>query len=346
MAAIHGSAMGPQKCKTAFTIRIGVDNPGRCTVLFRPGTGRARAREGPRDATKPHIHPSVIPSPSYVRWSTVPAATPWPEPPRVLARSMEYTGVSAGMSRKNRRNYYRLLCIQPDAPLEVIRASYRTLMQSLKHHPDLGGDQWNAALLNEAYAVLSTPETRAAYDRACKGLEKTVGPTARTRARLVGRRGELERARSAQPPSREIIRPSICAFCNTRNQGSRQSVDGVCRGCGGPLRQLIGLTAGQLSRRAARRIEHDAAIHYRVDSSRSGSTPGRVIDLSPTGLGFVSPRPLRPGLVIKIDSATLSAIAKVTRSHTEPGTNLFATGAKFLTFRLRYPRGTFVSERV
>ena len=250
------------------------------------------------------------------------------------------------MSIKNRRNYYRLLCVQPDAPLEVIKASYRTLMQSLRHHPDLGGVHWNAALINEAYAVLSRPETREAYDRASNGLENTVGSNARTRARLVARRGELERARSAQPPSRDIIRPSICAFCNTRNQGNRQSVDGVCRGCGGSLRQLIGLTAGQLSRRAARRIEHDAAIQYRVDSSRPGSTPGRVVDLSPTGLGFASPRRLRPGLVIKIDSATLSAIAKVTRCHAEPGTNLFTTGAQFLTFRLLYPRGTFVSERV
>ena len=45
---------------------------------------------------------------------------------------------------QNRRNYYRLLQVQPDAAPEVIKASYRTLMQKLRLHPDLGGDEWNA----------------------------------------------------------------------------------------------------------------------------------------------------------------------------------------------------------
>jgi hypothetical protein len=42
------------------------------------------------------------------------------------------------MGKQNRRNYYRILHVQPDAPMEVIRASYRTLMQKLRFHPDLG----------------------------------------------------------------------------------------------------------------------------------------------------------------------------------------------------------------
>src|SRR5262245_32346388 len=66
---------------------------------------------------------------------------------------------------ENRRNYYRILQVQPGAPVEIIRASYRTLMQRLKAHPDLGGDHRTAALINEAYAVLTNPEKRAAYDR-------------------------------------------------------------------------------------------------------------------------------------------------------------------------------------
>ncbi len=65
---------------------------------------------------------------------------------------------------KNRRNYYRILHIQPDAPPDIIKASYRTQMQKLKMHPDLGGDEWNASVLNEAYQVLSNPKKRAAYD--------------------------------------------------------------------------------------------------------------------------------------------------------------------------------------
>src|SRR6056297_1646778 len=67
--------------------------------------------------------------------------------------------------RRNRRNYYRILHVQPDAPREVLKSSYRALMLSLENHPDRGGDHWDAALINEAWGVLSDPGTRAEYDR-------------------------------------------------------------------------------------------------------------------------------------------------------------------------------------
>jgi DnaJ-class molecular chaperone len=67
--------------------------------------------------------------------------------------------------RENKRNFYRVLFIQPDAPLEIVQASYRTLMQKLRAHPDLGGDDWNASVINEAYNTLCDSEKRAAYDR-------------------------------------------------------------------------------------------------------------------------------------------------------------------------------------
>jgi curved DNA-binding protein CbpA len=70
---------------------------------------------------------------------------------------------------QNRRNYYRLLQVQPDAPVEVIRASFRALLKDLKQHPDLGGSNSAAALLNEAYQTLSDPKRRADYDRRLLG---------------------------------------------------------------------------------------------------------------------------------------------------------------------------------
>ena len=63
-----------------------------------------------------------------------------------------------------KQDYYQLLHVLPDAPAPVIKASYRTLMQKLKYHPDLGGDDWNASVINEAYRVLSDSGQRAAYD--------------------------------------------------------------------------------------------------------------------------------------------------------------------------------------
>lgn len=65
---------------------------------------------------------------------------------------------------KKRTDYYHLLHVQPDAPFEIIRASYLALMRDLKMHPDLGGEHFNAALLNEAYETLSDSVRRAEYD--------------------------------------------------------------------------------------------------------------------------------------------------------------------------------------
>ncbi len=66
---------------------------------------------------------------------------------------------------QNRRNFYRLLQVQPDAPIEVIKSNYWTLLQKLRLHPDLGGDTWSASQINQAYATLRDPQQRAAYDK-------------------------------------------------------------------------------------------------------------------------------------------------------------------------------------
>ncbi len=68
-------------------------------------------------------------------------------------------------NNEDRRNHYRTLNVQPDAPLESIKNNYRTLLQKLRLHPDLGGENWNASIINEAYSVLRNPLKRATYDK-------------------------------------------------------------------------------------------------------------------------------------------------------------------------------------
>lgn len=63
-----------------------------------------------------------------------------------------------------RRNYYRILQVQPDASMTVIRENYRVLMQKLKMCPGLGDANWNEDLLDAAYDTLRDPLKRAAYD--------------------------------------------------------------------------------------------------------------------------------------------------------------------------------------
>lgn len=59
---------------------------------------------------------------------------------------------------------YEVLQVHRRADADVIRAAYRTLAR--KYHPDLGGDQRRMIALNEAWAILSDPRLRSAYDAA------------------------------------------------------------------------------------------------------------------------------------------------------------------------------------
>lgn len=62
-------------------------------------------------------------------------------------------------------NYYSILAVTPDADPMAIRKAYRDQMLQQRKHPDVGGDDHDAAALNEAYAVLRDPARRLAYDQ-------------------------------------------------------------------------------------------------------------------------------------------------------------------------------------
>jgi hypothetical protein len=59
-------------------------------------------------------------------------------------------------------DYYEVLEVSPKARQSVIEKAYRALMREV--HPDLGGDQRKAQLVNEAYEVLRDPASRRVYD--------------------------------------------------------------------------------------------------------------------------------------------------------------------------------------
>jgi curved DNA-binding protein CbpA len=74
------------------------------------------------------------------------------------------------------RTYYDILQVARDASNEVISSAYRTLMRSLRKHPDLGGDPYEASLIGEAYNTLSDQARRAAYDANIGEAERTGKP--------------------------------------------------------------------------------------------------------------------------------------------------------------------------
>lgn len=77
-------------------------------------------------------------------------------------------------------DYYQLLHVQPDAPAPVIKASYRAMMQKMRHHPDLGGDSGLAQRLNEAVSTLCDPARREEYDSHLAAMRRHAKPENRT----------------------------------------------------------------------------------------------------------------------------------------------------------------------
>ena len=108
---------------------------------------------------------------------------------------------------KDHADYYDILHVRPDAPTEIIKSSYRTLMQRLKQHPDLGGDHEHAARINKAYATLSDSGSRAAYDR-----QRHVAAAASSRStELRSDQSEPQAVDGIENPCRPPI-PGCCVF--------------------------------------------------------------------------------------------------------------------------------------
>lgn len=65
------------------------------------------------------------------------------------------------------RDYYEVLEVERSADAGALKSAYRKL--AMQHHPDRNGGCENASArfkeINEAYAILSDPQKRAAYDR-------------------------------------------------------------------------------------------------------------------------------------------------------------------------------------
>ncbi len=242
--------------------------------------------------------------------------------------------------RHNRRNYYRILHVQPDAPAAIIKSSYRTLMSKLRMHPDLGGNHDEALLVNEAYAVLSDPDRRAAYDRET-GI---VLGLARRRGR-AGATGDAARGTGRREATAWTVAEGDepCHWCQapmppTVEPGSR------CSQCGAPLasppaadvqmHELVG------RRGTSRRPRANLAIMQRLDGGATLSV--RLRDLSITGIGLVTTAAVPADTRVRIQSPDFEAVAVIVGSQRESGEYLLH--ARLLAIAPTRRTGVFVSE--
>jgi len=264
----------------------------------------------------------------------------------------------------NRRNYYRILHVQFDAPDAVIRASYRTIMQKLRQHPDLGGDQWNATVINEAYAVLSNPARRAVYDKAYLAKRGEQGPVQSetkpsssdntgqeaTAADAVDKAGNADAAGEAVRPEtktsetggKSAHRPTEhCPFCGHRNVPTADE----CNRCWSPLTPAPEVSVTIDARRHIERIPVRARVTFYDHWPQRSPYTGEVRDLSPRGCQLITARPVPRGRRIKIDTPLFSAIGTIqaSRGHTSESGMLYVLAIKFATLRFAQAEGSFVS---
>jgi curved DNA-binding protein CbpA len=197
----------------------------------------------------------------------------------------------------NRRNYYRILHVQPEAPGQVITASYRTMMSKLRLHPDLGGDTANAALINEAYAVLSDPARRATYD-----LQRRRPKTA-----------ERNRDEATGPvAARKPAAPARCPFCHA-GAPKEIHVNTRCHQCESPLAQPPArpLKRNELfGRRTVPRMSRSDNVTL-IAGWQSPPGSARLRDLSLTGISILTDTKIEAGQVIRIIAPLFDVLATV-----------------------------------
>jgi hypothetical protein len=242
---------------------------------------------------------------------------------------------------ENRRNYYRVLHVQPEAPIEVIKASYRTLMSTLRQHPDLGGDTAAAQLLNEAYEVLSDPQRRAAYDRELVAHWQRV----RDRAAASKARAAAAEARAADAPAaEEVVVETGCPVCRFPLPQPIH-LDTRCIHCDAPLASLPANDAAAhelFGRRGSVRRDRTqvATMFVGWPSTRM---PVRWRDLSLTGLSVYSAQPVAVGQTVRVVDSALDVVARVVSCRASG--RAWSVHGRLLTAIFTQTAGVFVSAK-
>lgn len=153
-----------------------------------------------------------------------------------------------GMADKPLPDYYGLLEVHPRASDLVIKKAFRALMAG-GAHPDAGGSGERARLLTEAYAVLSDPDKRRAYD-----LSVLMPPPATSAAPAA--------PAAQQPASPPAAPPAPTQVPSPVRGGVTAAVlflFGLGLGLGLP--PAIALFGGQASKHVAKPVSAEARYH-------------------------------------------------------------------------------------
>jgi curved DNA-binding protein CbpA len=258
----------------------------------------------------------------------------------------------------DRKDYYRILHVQRDAPAEVIRSSYRTMMQKLRMHPDLGGDHKAAALINEAFAVLNDPAARAEYDaRTASESDPARSPDGAhsdgVRSSDIDenedRDGDGADHEESPPEPDQFDTNDHCLFCAARCRSMQlREPDDVCGNCAAPLYPAKHRRFEVDSQRAIERIPRQTSAAFSLRSGYRPQHQGLVHDISLNGMQLRTFIELKRDQIVLIRTDVLDAVARVvdSRMTSAESAGSWRVGLVFLTMKLHRSRGSFVSVDV
>lgn len=235
-------------------------------------------------------------------------------------------------TRLNQRNYYRILQIQPDAPIAAITASYQTL----KKNPSQ-----DIALLDEAYRVLSDPAARRQYDVlfVASNFSHAAERPVQASTALIRFQDTENTCQSAVEPYRAAI-THYCSFCKTPYMPQTNIYQNEsCLECTSPLFALQHEDL-ESSRRTMMRINIRGELMFYLFWP---SEPCQALfqDLSPMGVRFFTRQSIDLQDIIKIDAPNFQAVAEVTHQHKE--STGISVGTRFIAVKFDQRRGNFIT---
>jgi hypothetical protein len=256
---------------------------------------------------------------------------------------------------QNRRNHYRMLHVQTDAPPEVIKAAYRALMAI--HHPDVGGEHAKAVMINEAYTILSNPTRRAEYDalrlirwsrqhtaehQAATGASAGNTTANGTRHSTGAPAGTGSRASGTPPNAPKVHLPGVCPMCQLKRVGTAIARDTRCTRCKAPLATIKpgGDPLNPAERRQVPRMTKSdwAILHSKWPSD---VIDVRMRDLSIDGLSVYCGAALPVGRTIRVISDAFDVVADIVTCRQVD--KVFTLHARLVTAIFATDTGGFVS---
>lgn len=263
-------------------------------------------------------------------------------------------------------DYYKLLHVQPDAPGPIIKASYRAMMQKLKHHPDKGGDVEFAQLLNDAAQTLCNPDTRAQYDALRQEImgrqssapsqpdnDDNAAPSSWGEPGGSPATGQS----TAEPPEDQptLVNPlstsTQCPFCLLSESGygsgqyslSAYEISPRCKRCNGATTPIthVTLSDDEELRRLHRQAFKSSAQIW-LSWPQSVDKEATITDFSPEGCAMLCDAQLALGQIVMIETTLFNAICRV-RHCSSADTDNWLSGLSFLTLDMRSAPGTLLN---